>query len=145
MASKAGIVPMVLAAVVGGSAALLLTQLYFSIWIEPSVTAEKVPPVLEVKPTVPDAMAKDRPESITKKYLPNPLTLVPMSSALVIKPNIPFALSFAVISTPTIPVPLTCPILKSRSIGTLLPKRAVLTVLKSPYPQVPCSSIKAMS
>ncbi|KAI9133250.1 hypothetical protein [Acaryochloris sp. CCMEE 5410] len=70
MASKAGIVPMVLAAVVGGSAALLLTQLYFSIWIEPSVTAEKVPPVLEVKPTVPDAMAKDRPESITKKIPP---------------------------------------------------------------------------
>lgn len=53
MASKAGMVPMVLAAVIGGSAALLLTQLYFSIWIEPSVTVEKAPPVLEVQPTAP--------------------------------------------------------------------------------------------
>lgn len=70
MASKSGIVPMVLAAVVGGSGALLLTQLYFSIWIEPSVTAEKAPPVLEVKPTLPDAMAKGRPEVIAKKEPP---------------------------------------------------------------------------
>ncbi|NJK29117.1 MAG: hypothetical protein HC851_03085 [Acaryochloris sp. RU_4_1] len=57
MASKPGIAPMVLAAVVGGSAAFLLTQLYFSIWIEPSITAAKAPPVLEVKPTVPPAIA----------------------------------------------------------------------------------------
>lgn len=70
MASKPGIVPMVLAAVIGGSVALLLTQLYFSIWIEPSVTAEKAPPVLEVKPTAADAMAKDRPEVIAKKTPP---------------------------------------------------------------------------
>lgn len=61
MASKPGIVPMVLAAVVGGSAALFLTQLYFSIWIEPSVTAEKAPPVLEVQPTSADAIAKKTP------------------------------------------------------------------------------------
>lgn len=64
MASKAGVLPMVLAAVIGGSAALFLTQLYFSIWIEPSITAEKAPPVLEMKPTVPVAMAKGRPEVI---------------------------------------------------------------------------------
>lgn len=61
MASKSGLVPMVLAAVVGGSVALFLTQLYFSIWIEPSITAEKAPPVLEVKPTVPDAIAPKAP------------------------------------------------------------------------------------
>lgn len=61
MASKSGVLPMVLAAVVGGSAALFLTQLYFSIWIEPSITAEKAPPVLEVKPTMPVAIAKKSP------------------------------------------------------------------------------------
>lgn len=56
---------MVLAAVVGGSAALFLTQLYFSIWIEPSITAEKAPPVLEVQPTEPVAIAKkDPPHSV---------------------------------------------------------------------------------
>jgi len=61
---------MVLAAVIGGSAALFLTQLYFSVWIEPSITAEKAPPVLEMQPTVPVEMAEDRPEVITEKALP---------------------------------------------------------------------------
>ncbi len=71
---------MVLAAVVGGSGALLVTQLYFSIWIEPSVTAEKAPPVLEVKTPVADATAQDRPE-VTAQKTP-PLSIDPRTDVL---------------------------------------------------------------
>ncbi len=66
---------MVLAAVVGGSAALFLTQVHFSLWIEPSITAEKAPPVLEMKPTIPVAIAKGRPEVITEKIPPKSIDL----------------------------------------------------------------------
>jgi hypothetical protein len=50
MAAKPSILPLVLAALGGGTVAFLLSQFQFSVWIEPSTPKDATPPVIEVAP-----------------------------------------------------------------------------------------------
>jgi hypothetical protein len=50
MAAKPSILPLVLAALGGGTVAFLLSQFQFSVWIEPSTPKDVTPPVIEVAP-----------------------------------------------------------------------------------------------
>jgi hypothetical protein len=52
MAEKPSILPLVLAALGGGTIVFLLSQFQFSIWIEPSGSKDSTPPVIEVAPDV---------------------------------------------------------------------------------------------
>jgi hypothetical protein len=49
--AKPSILPLILAALVGGSAAFVLSQLQFSVWIEPSDRRDSIPPVINTNPT----------------------------------------------------------------------------------------------
>jgi hypothetical protein len=49
-ATKPSILPLILAALVGGTAAFILSQLQFSMWIEPP-DRQNVPPVINTNPT----------------------------------------------------------------------------------------------
>jgi hypothetical protein len=53
MAAKPSILPLCLAALGGGTVVFLISQLQFSVWIEPSTPKDATPPVIEV---VPDAV-----------------------------------------------------------------------------------------
>ena len=50
-AKKVSVLPLILAALVGGSVAFVLSQLQFSAWIEAPASLETVPPVIETNPT----------------------------------------------------------------------------------------------
>ncbi|NJK42089.1 MAG: hypothetical protein HC934_13555 [Acaryochloridaceae cyanobacterium SU_2_1] len=50
MLSKGGTVPMILAVLLSGIVAFLLTQLHFSLFIKPSMTAVKAPPLVHPSP-----------------------------------------------------------------------------------------------
>jgi hypothetical protein len=50
MAEKPSILPLVLAALGGGTIVFLLSQFQFSLWIEPSGSKDSTPPVIEVAP-----------------------------------------------------------------------------------------------
>jgi hypothetical protein len=50
-ATKVSVWPLILAALVGGSVAFVLSQLQFSAWIEDPANLESVPPVIETNPT----------------------------------------------------------------------------------------------
>jgi ribosomal protein S30 len=52
MAEKPSILPLVLAALGGGTIVFLLSQFQFSLWIEPSGSKDSTPPVIEVAPDV---------------------------------------------------------------------------------------------
>lgn len=53
-ATKPSILPLILAALVGGTTAFILSQLQFSMWIEPP-ERQNVPPVINTNPTAPNS------------------------------------------------------------------------------------------
>jgi hypothetical protein len=52
MAEKPSILPLILAALGGGTIVFLLSQFQFSLWVEPSGSKDSTPPVIEVAPDV---------------------------------------------------------------------------------------------
>ncbi len=63
--AKTAFLPLFLAALVGGCVAFLLSQLQFSMWIEPS-DRQNVPPVIDTNPTVTKSTA-------SPKAIPSPV------------------------------------------------------------------------
>jgi hypothetical protein len=68
MASKSNLFPGILAALMGGIGAFLLSQFQFSVWIEPS-GSDNSPPVLEVSPSIspsvfPNQHQQGKPQAI---------------------------------------------------------------------------------
>jgi hypothetical protein len=76
MTSKTSILPLILAALVGGSVVFLLSQLQFRVWIDSSNSRDATPPVIEIDPTPkPSGMAIASPSSKPRppKAVPNGL------------------------------------------------------------------------
>lgn len=63
MASKINLLPGVIAVLVGGMVAFLLTQFQLSIWIEPSGSESTSPPVLDADPIRSPAVPSVQPQS----------------------------------------------------------------------------------
>jgi hypothetical protein len=67
MASRSSIVHLLLAALVGSTVALVLTQVQFSIWIDPSDSRQESPPIIEVDlPKEPTVAASPFPKVSSK-------------------------------------------------------------------------------
>jgi hypothetical protein len=64
MAAKSSILPLLLAALVGGAAAFILSQLQFSLWIESSNPKDSIQPVIEVAPDLASPSASPAPSGL---------------------------------------------------------------------------------
>ncbi|WP_404789934.1 hypothetical protein [Altericista sp. CCNU0014] len=74
MADRSPILHLLLAALVGGAVAFVLSQLQFSLWIEPTASRDSAPPVIEVAPeSVPQVSASPFPGAGAPKPLANGL------------------------------------------------------------------------
>ncbi len=74
MAERSPILHLLLAALVGGAVTFVLSQLQFSLWIEPMNSKDSTPPVIEVAPdSTPQASTSPPPASGAPKALANGL------------------------------------------------------------------------
>lgn len=74
MAQRAPILHLLLAALLGGTVAFVLSQLQFSLWIEPITSKDSTPPVIEVAPdSKPQASVLPSPAMDTPKAVANGL------------------------------------------------------------------------
>jgi hypothetical protein len=69
MAQKPSILPLALAALGGGTVALLLSQFHFSMWIEPSTSKDGTPPVIEVAPDAVETFPVASPSTVPQPPL----------------------------------------------------------------------------
>ncbi|NCJ05949.1 hypothetical protein GS597_05360 [Synechococcales cyanobacterium C] len=87
MGSKSAIIPMILAALVGGVAALLLSQLQFRVWLEPSTSDQEQLPIINVNP--PDSLpGQENPGVPTPLPEPTP----PVENGLRVSNQTPYPL-----------------------------------------------------
>jgi hypothetical protein len=68
MAAKSSILSLALAALLGGSAAFILSQLQFSLWIDTSSSQDSAPPVIDVDPVRSSPAVS--PTTLAKTVLP---------------------------------------------------------------------------
>jgi hypothetical protein len=64
MAAKSSILPLLLAALLGGAAAFILSQLQFSLWLESSNPKDSIQPVIEVAPDFTPPSASPAPSGL---------------------------------------------------------------------------------
>ncbi len=88
-APKVSILPLILAALVGGSIAFVLSQLQFSAWIEAPASLESVPPVIETNPTA-------RPTPVSPSVAASPVA--PLRNGLRVSNRSAYALRLVLLS-----------------------------------------------
>lgn len=88
MASKTSVLPLILAALFGGSVVFVLSQLQFRVWLDPSNSRDATPPVIDIDPTptpkvTPKAIASPSQKPRPPKAVPNGLRVSNQSPAAV--------------------------------------------------------------
>ncbi len=74
MTSKTSILPLILAALFGGSVVFLLSQLQFRVWLDSSDPRDATPPVIDIEPTPEPAVT---PQAISSSPKPRPPKSLP--------------------------------------------------------------------
>jgi hypothetical protein len=96
---KPALLPLILAALVGGSIAFMLSQLQFSMWIEPP-DRQNSPPVISTNPTKPNSTAT-KPTTAPKTTTPPmaaPAAVAPVKNGLRVSNQSPNALRVVLLS-----------------------------------------------
>lgn len=84
MTAKSSILHLFLAALVGGTVAFILSQLQFSLWIEPSTSKDSTQPVIEVAPDVVSPSVSPAPAPLSPQR--------PLANGLRIRNTSPYAI-----------------------------------------------------
>jgi hypothetical protein len=97
--TKTALLPLILAALVGGSVVFILSQLQFSMWIEPS-DRQNEPPVISTNPsaTKPTATKPIASPKATTSPIATPAAIAPVKNGLRVSNRSPNALRVVLLS-----------------------------------------------